>query len=208
MRSLTDNLRACRTSGDFSTADESRPCPEDEGDACEVPEPSMVTPVNRAAADAFARARDRGASKSEDRTAFAAKVRPPSSGSPVEFTKESPTPHALDARPGPSASSPAVDPLDAALDDFLGDDRRIRRDSEDIRLIYGEVFDPEKAAAQRSARTSQTSPKHRIVPADDSFGWDDEELDAPIDPEHVRRKIGSRTDGVPQFGIFRKRKKD
>lgn len=74
-------------------------------------------------------------------------------------------------------------------------------------MIYGEVFDPEKAAAQQTARSQHFTRGNKLEPVEKTFGWDDDELDAPIDPEDVRRKIGRRAEGVPQFGILRKRNK-
>lgn len=44
---------------------------------------------------------------------------------------------------------------------------------------------------------SSTSPR---------FGWDDEELDRPLDPDELRRRVGRRTDGIPQSAIFRRRR--
>jgi hypothetical protein len=211
---LTENLKACKTSDDFSSIWESRPCPDDSGDVCEVPAPAAEQ-QNSAAADAFARARGRGASMSEEHTSFTARVRPATPPSPVDSTRGSLPPSSVSkrekdrlARTKSKAKVTVVDPLDAALEDFLGDNRRVRRDSEDIRLIFGRVFDPEKAAAELTARSNHVTRGNKLVVTEDSFGWDDDELDAPIEPEDVRRKVGSRTDGVPQFGILRKWKKD
>jgi hypothetical protein len=93
-----------------------------------------------------------------------------------------------------------------ALADFLGE-RGIRSESEDVRLIYGAVFDPEEAAAKQANTRNQIMRPVKVVPPEDSFGWDDDELDAPIDPEDVRRKFGSRISGVSHFGGMKRKPK-
>ena len=82
----------------------------------------------------------------------------------------------------------------------------MRGDSEDMRLVYGDVFDPEEAAAkQAGVRNHITRPVKAA--AESSFGWDDDDLDEPIGPDAVRRRLGSRAEGVPQARILRKRPK-
>lgn len=196
--SLTENLKACVTSGGFATTTAvTGECTADLDGECEVLAPARrptPSPSSSAAADAFARARSRGNSDTTDRTRITARVRPPSTSTPPGIRNAAPSPR-------PSRES---DPLDDALRDFLGE-RRLLRDSEDVRLIYGDVFDPEEAAAKHASARNMISRSVKAVETEESFGWDDDELDAPIDPEHVRRKYGSRSEGVPQFAVFKRK---
>ncbi len=114
-----------------------------------------------------------------------------------------------ESEPESDSARRAADRLDAALLDFVGE-THVRSPNEALELIYGAVFDPEARAAEfkQSERERISSGNHRAVvdEAAPSFSWDDDALDAPIDPEDVRRRLGSRAVGVPQAAIMRRAK--
>lgn len=148
----------------------------------------------RRAAGAFARARKRG-----------------NSGGPVATSHRGAAPTEVSERSvaGVSDSDANSDRLDAALIDFLGEDQPLRSANEELELIYGGVFDPDAQARAITEREKErlASGSYRAVGFDEeggAFSWDDEALDAPIDPDDVRRRVGTRTDGVPQFAVLRR----
>ena len=218
VRSLSENLKACETSGDFARLGDSN-CRADRKAECEVLKVSSPAPKAYAAADAFAKARQRGTSHTADQTLITARVRPTTpltpprtsaQASPPAARRRTPEPSARRRTPEPSPNSrseskSSSDPLDDALKDFLGE-RRVRRDSEDMSLVYGDVFDPEEAAKQANIRNHISRPVRAVQP-EASFGWDDDDLDAPIDPEDIRRKYGSRAEGTPPKSLKKRPKK-
>lgn len=148
----------------------------------------------RRAAGAFARARKRG-----------------TSAGPVETSHRGAAPTEITDRSDAVATGSPThsDRLDAALIDFLGEDQPMRSANEELELIYGGVFDPDAQARAMSEREKErlASGSYRAVGFEDddgAFSWDDEALDAPIDPDDVRRRVGTRTDGVPQFAVLRR----
>ncbi|MCB9507579.1 MAG: hypothetical protein H6700_07825 [Myxococcales bacterium] len=113
----------------------------------------------------------------------------------------------------PTATADATDVvpddrLDAALADFLGSSRPPRGTRSELEAIYGAVFDPEARAAElaRDPRTQLSGSQRAVSSTSPRFGWDDEELDRPLDPDELRRRVGRRTDGIPQSAIFRRRR--
>lgn len=208
-RSLTDNLSACSVSAGGSGARDScqpDPSPDTGCETTPAAESARVT----AAEAAFKAARRRGTvtqiagrphhDSPPGRDVGMSQTRPALQTGHGHRQRRAPA-VAEESAPGPRRS----DRLDEALRDFVGDE------SDDVapgrlEAIYGAVFDPEERAKELS-RTSAERSASAIASASTesaSFGWDDHELDAPIDPTEVRRRLGKRADGVPQFGIIRR----